>query len=147
MLDDTKPVWHDWQWLDPVVRPGIEDQFDCLNDSENNNWISYPNSKYAESAFLPAEEWRKQIGWNWGNVGSMSIDGLTVPTSTQFRRTIGACIRIYCNDSQFKTKAACSADFGQSGFTRDDTTFNYLSTAGIDNPTIKDPSAYFQTTL
>ena len=109
MLDDTKPVWHDWQWLDPVVRPGIEDQFDCLNDSENNNWISYPNSKYAESAFLPAEEWRKQIGWNWGNVGSMSIDGLTVPTSTQFRRTIGACIRNYCNDSQFKTKAACTA--------------------------------------
>ena len=43
-------------------------------------------------------------------------------------------------------KAACTADFGQSGFTRDDTTFNYLSTAGLDDPTIADPSAYFQTT-
>jgi len=44
-------------------------------------------------------------------------------------------------------KAACTADFGQSGFTRDDTDFNYLSTAGLDDPTIADPSAYFQTTL
>ena len=44
-------------------------------------------------------------------------------------------------------KAACTADFGQSGFTRDDTDFEYVSTAGLSAPTIVDPSAYFQTTL
>jgi hypothetical protein len=39
-------------------------------------------------------------------------------------------------------------DFGQSGF-RDDppTGFSALSTANFDDPTIADPSAYFQTTL
>jgi len=43
-------------------------------------------------------------------------------------------------------KAACTADFGQSGFTRDDTTFNYLSTSSL-SPSVTDPSLYFQTTL
>ena len=44
-------------------------------------------------------------------------------------------------------KAACTADFGQSGFTRDDTSFNYLSTANLGDPTIADPTAYFQPTI
>ena len=44
-------------------------------------------------------------------------------------------------------KAACTADFGQSGFTRDDTSFNYLSTTNLGDPTIADPSAYFQPTI
>ena len=43
-------------------------------------------------------------------------------------------------------KAACTADFGQSGFTRDDTTFNYLSTSSL-SPAVKDSSTAFQTTL
>ena len=107
MTDDTKPAWYSWKWLDPVVIPGIENQFHCIKNSESNDWISYPNSKYAESTFLPAEEWRKQIGWSWGSVASMSIDGLTIPTSTQFRKPVSACIRNYCNDSQFTTKATC----------------------------------------
>jgi|LULS01.1.fsa_nt_gb hypothetical protein len=42
-------------------------------------------------------------------------------------------------------KAACTADFGQSGFTKDDSTFNYVSTNSLAAPTIEDPSAYFQT--
>jgi hypothetical protein len=43
-------------------------------------------------------------------------------------------------------KAACTADFGQSGFTRDDTTFNYLSTSSL-SPAVEDSSSAFQTTL
>ena len=43
-------------------------------------------------------------------------------------------------------KAACTADFGQSGFTRDDTTFNYLSTSSL-SPAVEDSSTAFQTTL
>jgi len=44
-------------------------------------------------------------------------------------------------------KAACSADFGQLGFSLDDADFQYLNTSNLPNPTIVDPSAYFQTTL
>jgi hypothetical protein len=44
-------------------------------------------------------------------------------------------------------KGACTADFGQSGFTLDDATFRYLNTANLPAPTIKDGSAHFQTTL
>ena len=44
-------------------------------------------------------------------------------------------------------KAACSADFGQLGFSLDDADFNYLSTSSLPDPAIVDPSAYFQTTL
>ena len=43
-------------------------------------------------------------------------------------------------------KGACTADFGASGFTVDDATFKYLSTANLPAPTIADGSAYFQTT-
>ena len=44
-------------------------------------------------------------------------------------------------------KAACSADFGQLGFSLDDADFQYLNTANLSDPAIVDPSAYFQTTL
>jgi len=45
-------------------------------------------------------------------------------------------------------KGNCSSvDFGQSGFTQDDTTFKYLCTANLPAPAIPDGSAHFQTTL
>ena len=44
-------------------------------------------------------------------------------------------------------KAACAADFGQRGFTLDDSTFSYLSTSNLPTPTVGDPSQQFQTVL
>ena len=38
-------------------------------------------------------------------------------------------------------------DFGQYGFTRTDDTYNYLSTANLPEPTIKNSTNYFQTIL
>jgi len=40
-----------------------------------------------------------------------------------------------------------TVDFGQSGFTPSQTGYKALSTANLDDPTIADPSKYFQTTL
>ena len=43
--------------------------------------------------------------------------------------------------------STATVDFGQSGFTPSQTGYKALSTANLDDPTIADPSAYFQTTL
>ena len=40
-----------------------------------------------------------------------------------------------------------TVDFGQSGFTPSQTGYKALSTANLDDPTIVDPTAYFQSTL
>jgi len=43
--------------------------------------------------------------------------------------------------------STATVDFGQSGFTPSQTGYKALSTANLPDPTIADPSAYFQTTL
>jgi hypothetical protein len=44
-------------------------------------------------------------------------------------------------------KGNCTADFGQNGFTLDDSSFKYLNTANLPAPTVTDPSAYMQSVL
>jgi hypothetical protein len=44
-------------------------------------------------------------------------------------------------------KAACTCDFGQSGFSPTDGTFKTLNTDNLPNPSIADPTVHFSTTL
>jgi len=44
-------------------------------------------------------------------------------------------------------KGACTADFGASGFTVDDSTFKYLNTSNLAAPAVTDGSEYFHTQL
>ena len=100
-----------WSWVEAVIIPDAKDEFECLNKPKDTEWVSYPGSKYIESDFLPAEEWRRQIGFRWGKIATMTADGMFIPFSAQFRSTgVAACIKNACEDPQYETKTECEAN-------------------------------------
>ncbi len=105
--------WEDYTWVESVVLNQINTFFECENNSPYNEWISYAGTKYIESDFFPGEEWRRQVGYRWGNLASMSADGFIVPVSTQFRKPVGGCFKFACSLSAHTDKTSCEASGGK----------------------------------
>ena len=101
------PWWFNFDFQAPVVVPDITNQFECSNN--DFEWISYAGTKYIESDFFPGEEWRRQVGYRWGNLASMSADGFMVPVSTQFRKPTEACFYFSCSSDAYDNKTSCEA--------------------------------------
>lgn len=103
--------WFAWKWHEPKILADVNDEFVCLNKPQETEYISYAGSKYIETDFLPAEEWRRSVGWRWGDVATVTSDGMFIPFSAQFR-AVGeaACIKNACEDPQYTKKADCEAN-------------------------------------
>jgi len=93
---DADGLWLEFQWSEATIATEFDDRHLCQNDNEQNEWISYVASKYVESSFLPSEEWRRQAGFRWEQLGTISADGWFIPTSMQFRRPTSACVKQSC---------------------------------------------------
>jgi len=109
-------IWVDHQWSEATAVVDFDDRHKCENDNEQHEWISYTASKYVESAFLPGEEWRRQAGFRWEELGTTSADGWFLPSSAQFRKPVAVCVIQSCvggsSTGDEKTRSTCETAGG-----------------------------------